>query len=325
MARKLSRASSKRYAWTQYVVRIEEAVKQTTNEPRTFDELIPLIRQKRLQTPQRLSRIVRTLVRFHDPLSRWLVTTRVSAIQLTVAWFLFSLASFAASAYGAPWGFVLGSLLLYGAIIIDLCDGEVGRYRSLSMTAEEDLRDHINGMYLDRVFHFVSSQLWPLAIGLGLYRMHGSYAALAASIPILLTINVHRLKPYLMAYMRDVDDRGHINDWLIVRAGWWIGALIRNGKRSNYVVLLAGIADCVLWFAIGPHAAQAVHILFVAAGAAALVIEASTLLGFIHMNTAVLGVRDLFLHHNQTIPGGLEDEIPLDDSLTEQSPVEQQP
>lgn len=292
-------------------------MKQQSQDRRTFEELIPLIRQKRLQTPQRLSRIVRTLVRFHDPLSRLLVRTNITAIQLTVFWSLISLLSFACSAWGAPWGFFLGAILLYAAIIVDLCDGEIGRYRALAMSQEEDLKDHINGIYLDRVFHFVSSQLWPLAIGLGLYRMHDDPYVLLASVPILLTINVHRLKPYLIIYMERtlapkiqqvldsggldyIDDRGHLNDWLIVRAGWWIGALIRNGKRSNFVILCASAVDCLLWILIGPHAAQIVHGLFLGAGAAALAIETCTLFGMIYMNTAILEVRrSYFREHSE--------------------------
>ncbi len=284
--------------------RIKGIMKPSSSDPRSFDELLPQIRQKRLQTPERLSGIVRTLVRFHDPLARFLVRTRVSAIQLTVVWMLVSLVSFAVSAYGTPWTFVLGALLLYAAIIIDLCDGEVGRYRALSMTPIEDLTTFVNGLYLDRVFHFISSQLWPIALAFGLYQMHGRPWALVACVPWLLSINIHRLKPYLEGYLvnqfreriqalaaddrlHGLPDREHINDWLIVRTFWYLSTLIRNGKRTNFVVLVAALADCAIWWSWEPAAAQVLHVTFLGLGMAALVIEAFTVFGNVFVGTLV--------------------------------------
>ncbi|MCA9248919.1 MAG: hypothetical protein KDA42_17450 [Planctomycetales bacterium] len=276
-------------------------------DSKSFDELIPVIRQKRLQTPENLSGIVRTLVRFHDPLSRWLIRTRVSAIQLTVAWFVVSLVSFGVTAIGSPWGFVAGALLLYAAIIIDLCDGEIGRFRAQSMTPEEDLVTYIHGVYLDRVFHFISSQLWPLAIALGLYRMHGQVWAFVAAVPVLLSINIHRLRPYLNAYLfkrfaravRDLQEAGgfdkwrerqYVNRWLIVRVFWYLSTLIRNGKRTNFVLLVAGLIDCA-WLVAGmPAYCQAVHGSFLLMGVLAFVIESCTIFGNVYVGTVVAEV-----------------------------------
>jgi len=212
--------------------------------------------------------------------------TNITAIQLTACWFLLTLLALSISAIGTSWGFVVGALLLYGAIIIDLCDGEVGRYRALSMPPQKDLLDHMHGRYLDRVCHLVVTPLWPLSIAWGLFQMHGEWSILVAGVTLVCSQTVRRLMPFLEnqlgAFFRpkieaitaedlsEVRSRVESPPSMLSRISGTIDRWLNNGKRFNFLLLASSSSDLLL-SAISPAPPRILLALFLASGIANLI------------------------------------------------------
>lgn len=234
----------------------------------SMDEAIREVRKENLKDLSGLS-VMRLLVPIQHQLTRLLLWLPINARQVTVLWFVTALISFTISAIGSPWAFAVAALVYCLVILLDLSDGEVGRFRARWMTPEENLRTHVNGMYLDRLFHVIATPLWPLAIAVGLYRMSGRPEILFAGISLLAYHCARRsrsvLEVYLTAEFRapvnklvshgqlsfseppPAQKRGFVRRCMDKLDFW-----LRNGKRFNTMVLLCAAIDCGLLVAYGP-------------------------------------------------------------------------
>ena len=114
------------------------------------------------------------LLPFQSFITNVICHSPINSRQLTISWLIIKLIAYGILLMGAPWAFITGSLLIFIAIILDGSDGEVGRYKARVMTPEQDISTFINGLYLDRVSHILSTPLWPLAIAWGLYEIVGN-------------------------------------------------------------------------------------------------------------------------------------------------------
>ena len=275
----------------------------------SIDEAIPKIRKSRLQRKTYWT-ITRVLTLFHDPLTRLLVRLPVGARLLTVLWFAISLVAYGLFSFGAPWAFVCGALLVYVAIIFDLCDGEVARYRALTMTPQRDLETYVGGMYLDRIFHFLSSLLWPLAIALGLYRMLGYVEVFVAAIGLVLFHGFRRCEPWFKLYLiqrfkpkvSELIKDGKLelaarqpepSESILARVGAKISLWVHNGKRFNFLLLLGGIADCIFQLTMGPTKCLALYGLFTAAGVASLFLLFTAIINVVNRNALLYEIYDI--------------------------------
>ena len=227
-----------------------------------MDEILQSIRKERHQRMPRFS-LMRILLPIQTVVTRVLIRTPINSRQLTVLWFTITLGAYGVMLLGVPWAFVVGSLMVYVAMILDGSDGEVGRYQARNMTPEEDLITHINGMYLDRLCHLLTSPFWPLAIAVGLYQMVGEPVVFAAGAALAMFQIFRRGKQLLDAYLvvlfRDraakmVKERGldslvsppAESESFLARVSNRVEHLIRNGKRFNMLILLSAAVDWVL-------------------------------------------------------------------------------
>ena len=231
-------------------------------EKQQIAALIPEIRKQEYQDVRGIS-VMRILHPLQDFLTRLLVRTSISPQQLAVVWIALSLGSYAVSSVGTPIAFVVGALILYLAIVLDLCDGELGRYRAMSMTPEEDFQTFVHGMFLDRIAHLALTPLWPLAVAWGLFAMCGDAVVFLAGLALASYHTVCRALPHVRSYLREFF-QGRIaeldDQYVAARssssaprsAGWGsrlvakIELWVRNGKRFNCLILIGGLADCIM-------------------------------------------------------------------------------
>lgn len=203
--------------------------------------------------------LLRPILAIEDLLRSILIRLGVPSRLVTFAWFVTAIAAYGFTAFGTPLTVVIGALLVYLKIALDLVDGELGRYQKQFMTPEQDLRTHMQGVYLDRIQHLVESPLWGLALGVGAFRQTEIAWLLLAGV----ALSIHRgfsrfdklLKRQLFEMFREriegtPDDRGTASRQVrrtLAQRGWsslvfWI----RNGKRFNFLILAAGITDLLL-------------------------------------------------------------------------------
>lgn len=298
--------------------RVNSNTTDTTNT--NLDEIIAEVRKPEHQNVQGWS-VMRLLYPFHDLLTRVLIRSSISSRQLTVAWFLLSLVSFGVSAIGMPETFLAGAVILFVAIVLDLCDGEIGRARAKHMSAKEDLRSFIKGMFLDRMCHTICTPLWPIAVAWGLYRLHDHWQAQVAVMVAGLAVAAYqtacRALPHLGAYLaiyfrdrviatealRDVKltdrDRGQS---VSARAAQRIEMWIRNGKRFNFMILVASAADVVLAVWMGTQFSWVLWVSFVLHGAASIVLLIAMFLPRIHgsllVEQTIAAIEDGSSHGN---------------------------
>ncbi len=234
--------------------------------------------------------IMRILHPLQDLCTRVLIRTPINSRQLTVVWVLLSLASYGISAVGRPETFVLGAAVLYVAIVLDLCDGEVGRYRARSMSREEDFRTFVRGMYLDRSSHMALTPVWPLAVAWGLYVMTDQSVVFLAGLALGAYHTVCRARPQIHAYMREFfrPRIAQLDDQYVAarqfvgeqsRERWFsrlaakVELWVRNGKRFNCMILIGGLADWLGPDVLGNNASPGVLFwLFMLWGASAAVL-----------------------------------------------------
>ena len=257
-----------------------------------MDELIAQVRKPEHQNVRGWS-VMRLLHPFQDRLTRMLIGTRVASWHLTVTWFLLSLVSYSVSAVGLPETFLAGAIILFIAIVVDLCDGEIGRARGRQMSDEEDLRSFIKGMFLDRMCHTICTPLWPMAVAWGLYNLHEQAYQQAVVLVAGLSLTAYHtacrglphLEAYLAIYFRDrvlrsfghqsVDagfSRTDQSSRVFARLGRKIELWVRNGKRFNFMILSASIADVVIAQALGLDYCWVLWTGFVTYGVASLVL-----------------------------------------------------
>ena len=187
----------------------------------------------------------------------------VNSRQVTIAWLIIKLIAYGFLLIGAPWAFVTGAFLIFVAIALDGSDGEIGRYKARAMTPEEDVSTFINGLYLDRISHIISTPLWPLAIAWGLYTITGDPLVIIASGGVMALQLMRRLEPFLNLYIESrfksrvkkmvenggfsdlrsmTDQTESILSRLIATANLWI----KNGKLFNFAMLILGLVDGIL-------------------------------------------------------------------------------
>jgi len=253
-----------------------------------MDELIAQVRKPEHQNASGWS-VIRLLHPFQDRLTRMLIGSRVASWQLTVAWFLLSLVSYGVSAVGLPETFLAGAIILFIAIVVDLCDGEIGRARGRQMSDEDDLRSFIKGMFLDRMCHTICTPLWPMAVAWGLYVLHQEAFVLLAGLSLAAYHTACRglphLEAYLAVYFRDrvlrsscdsPVDAGSLaaeqSSSVLDRLGCKIELWVRNGKRFNFMILSASFADVVIAQALGTDYCWVLWSGFVAYGIASFVL-----------------------------------------------------
>jgi hypothetical protein len=178
---------------------------------------------------------------------------------------------------------------LYFAIVLDLCDGEIGRYRARSMSREEDFSTFVNGMYLDRMSHMALTPIWPLAIAWGLYTMSGEAAVFLAGLALASYHTACRARPQVCSYLReffheriaDLDDEYVATRQLASEPGnsQWLGRLgakvelwVRNGKRFNCMLLIGGLADCAARYLVLSDTPRILFWLFMVWGGMAFIL-----------------------------------------------------
>jgi phosphatidylglycerophosphate synthase len=114
------------------------------------------------------------------PVTAELVRTPVSANQLTVAMIVVGLVAAVPAALAGWWTAVLAAVLVLVYFLLDLCDGEVARWRR---------QTSVTGVYLDRVGHYVVEAALLTAYGVraggqqwGMWSTLGVLTALLAVI-----------------------------------------------------------------------------------------------------------------------------------------------
>lgn len=96
------------------------------------------------------------LRRYSPYLTRLLLRTPISANGVTWIMILTGWAAAAALLVPGVWGAVLAALLAQGQMLWDCCDGEVARWRRTFSPA---------GVFLDKLGHYTTESLVPLALG----------------------------------------------------------------------------------------------------------------------------------------------------------------
>ena len=230
-----------------------------TNHPTNLKEILPSIRKEGLRNLPRLSP-VRILIPLQNLLLWIFLKLGINSRQLTLIWVVASLSAYALSAVGTPVYFVTGALLLFFAITVDLCDGEVGRFQARTMTPEEDLRTHIQGMFFDRMAHTVLTPIWPWAIAFGLYRMHEQAYVFIAAVVMVMYHSACRGLPHLRAYLRELflaRAKNLLTDnkisppaekrpkptGILAKLAKTIEIWVRNGKYYNFMLLVCALID----------------------------------------------------------------------------------
>lgn len=225
-------------------------------------ELLTELRKARYRDARQAPLILRPLLALEVWITYALLRTGVAARCVTFLWFACGLTGYVFLAWGRPWSFVVGALLVHLKIILDLSDGQIGRYRKRFMSDVEDITTHMQGIYLDRVQHAIESPLWGIALGWGAYRLTGNawMVLCGASIAAMRTfVRFDRLlksiitlrfqdrvaelsKSSVSVPRQDRRRRQSAVRRLFERAFLWI----RNGKRFNSLILACGLADWLL-------------------------------------------------------------------------------
>ena len=217
--------------------------------------------------------------------TRLLLRAGINSRQCTVLWLLTSLAGFGLTAVGLPWTFLLGAILVYLQQVLDGTDGEMGRYNKTFMTDEEDVRTHINGLYLDRVAHAINSSLWGLALACGLYRSTGAIVVVPAGIGMVVFHVVNRVDSAVTALLvkqfegrvervlknggfTGIDDRSAKSETLVVRLVEKIALWAVHGRRVNLWVLACSMVDIAFWLVAGDSTCPTLATVFVCLGTA---------------------------------------------------------
>ncbi|NOX54764.1 MAG: hypothetical protein GXP27_10060 [Planctomycetes bacterium] len=92
---------------------------------------------------------------------------------MTISWFVLALIAYGFFCIGRVWTFLLGTVLIFLKMVLDIADGEIGRAQGGHLDKAEDASRHLRGIYLDRVQHAVESPIWGMTLGLGTYRLTG--------------------------------------------------------------------------------------------------------------------------------------------------------
>jgi len=147
--------------------------------------------------------VVRALLPFQTIVTKILLRSPINSRQVTLLWFVIMFLAYGIILMGVIWAFVVGTLLMFFAIILDGTDGEVGRYKGMQMTPEEDISTFINGIYLDRISHVITTPFWVLSIGIGLYRITDDPLIFIGTLGLLMFKLVRRFEPFLKLYIND--------------------------------------------------------------------------------------------------------------------------
>lgn len=220
------------------------------------------VRKPRYRTPHTLSLYMRLLLAVQRKLTKGFIRLGVSSRVITCCWFVVALVGYAITAYGEPWSFTVGALVLFLKSMLDITDGEVGRYQGRFMDPATDLRSHMQGVYLDRMQHIIESPLWGLALGFGAFRLTGHAWLLICGTCLAAHQTFSRIDSILRRFViatfaPRVREQQHVcvghGGQRDRRPRWTTRVLetltlwIRNGKRFNLLVLLCGTADWWLW------------------------------------------------------------------------------
>lgn len=148
--------------------------------------------------------------RFSPYLTRVLIPTRVTPNAVT--WTMIAVGVLAAAALSLPavWASVAAVALIQGQILLDCSDGELARWRE---------RFSPVGIYLDRVGHYLTETLFPIALGVradGGWGSLGGYTTLGL-VAAVLALAV-RTESALVAVARLESGRGKADDTAAVAA-----------------------------------------------------------------------------------------------------------
>lgn len=208
-----------------------------------------------------------------------LLRTGINSRVVTLAWFLVALVAYAIIALGAPWSFVAGAGLVYVKIMLDLTDGELGRYQKRFMSPEQDLATHMQGIYLDRVCHIVENPLWGLALGCGAYQLTGNLWMVLCGVSVAVFRTFARfdglLQEHIVLQFREriaaaahdgivnqsadaARRHGHILRGVYAKLVFWL----KNGKRFNHLIFVFGTIDWICSAAFGAALAVQAFLLF---------------------------------------------------------------
>lgn len=256
------------------------------------------------------------LLAIETRLTRLLMLLGVGSRAVTIIWVILLLAAYGIMLIGTAWGFVLGSLLVYLFLLLDWCDGEIGRFEKQFMTPEENQRTFINGLYLDRVAHGLTSPLWGIALGVGLYRCTGDQFTLIAAVTMAMfwgtrqTVGLTRsyLDERFLESVREAVAHGEFEefrkevaprDGIIVRLLDYLEWRLGNVKTVNLLILVCGLLDLGLLIFGGISTCPALHFTFLALGCLAPVLSFHLLFSPIRRNLALQDMID-------NLPAGVE-------------------
>ncbi len=183
-------------------------------------------------------------------LTRLLIPTRLTPNAVT--WLMIAVGVLAAGALSVPavWASVVAVVLIQGQILLDCSDGELARWRQAFSPV---------GIYLDRVGHYLTETLFPIALGIradGGWDSLGPYTTLGL-VAAVLALAV-RTESALVAVARLESGRGKAEDTAAVAAprGSVLGALRRwvgflpvfrvfIAVECTLIALVAAIVDAV--------------------------------------------------------------------------------
>jgi hypothetical protein len=150
-------------------------------------------------------------------------------------------------------------------VALDGSDGEIARYNRRFMSDEEDAIAFMHGVYLDKVFHAIEKPFWGMSIALGVYRATSEWYVFLAGFSLCVFHGFCRqevaAQSLTVAKLRGVIQRvrnaggftemgleaaasrlSPLHTRVVEKVAFWM----RNGKRFNLLILLAGLLDCGL-------------------------------------------------------------------------------
>ena len=231
----------------------------------TISEQRLQLRKRRYRDPCTTPLHIRPLLAVEDVIRYVLIRSGVSSRLVTFSWFIVGLTAHLATAYGALWSFALGAILVYLKIILDITDGEIGRYQKRFMDERQDVVSHMKGIYLDRIQHAIESPLWGVALGVGAYRLTGNKWMLLCGLLIAIFRLFWRFENILRQHINDmfkerlnVETLKEPQQQLVGTAQeavrktfgirFWESVTLwfRNGKRFNLLVFSCAGVDLIL-------------------------------------------------------------------------------
>ena len=272
----------------------------------TIDEISSSLHRERLRHTKGRP-LLRCLVFLAIRLTYVLMRLGVQARMVTILWLVLLFVAYGVMLLGTSWAFVIASLLTYFFLMLDWSDGEIGRFDKQFMTHEEDIRTFINGLYLDRLAHGVTSPLWGIALGIGLYRCTSDPYVLAAGLALASFWGLRQVAGRVTAHLeerfretiKEAVEQGGFQEFrktaipkdsLIVRIldllDWRLGGVL----SANLIILVASLIDLGMLISNGDTTCAVLYGVFLIMGCASLPLTLHLLIHPVRKNLVLRGM-----------------------------------